>query len=325
MMVNRTIGWGLILATLLMSQMSCASWGKKKGPLQARQPLTQSQKEELLKEVDTLQKQVDDRMTKAAKGTAADLIADYPQIAEYELQVFIDAEMFLSQNKYLRAAKKYEKCLEDYTDNTLRDPTVKRLYNIGIEYLNGRKRVLLGIFRLNGYAQGIEMLDTVTEAEGLEDPNGLGVQGALAVADNYEHRQSYEDAYLKWLEISTVWENGRLGKQALLGMARNKHAAYNKHPAAKRHLFDASSLKAAKTYYEKYTVLYPEDAKSRGIPDIITEIDEQMAYKEYTIGQYYLRTGKVQAANIYFDMVLTRWPESETAQRVRETLSQSSN
>jgi tetratricopeptide (TPR) repeat protein len=325
MTVKMTLKWGLILTVLLVSQISCASWGKKKAPIQARRSLTPAQKEELLKAVDTLQQQVDARQTKAAKGTSADLLDDFPQIAEYELGTFIDAEMLLSQKKYLRAAKKYEKSLEDYPENTLKDPTVKRLFNIGMEYLNGRKRVFLGLFRLNGYAQGIEMLETIAEFEGLDDPNGLGVKGALAIADNYENRQLYEDAYLKWLEISTVWDDGLLGKQALLGMASNKHASYNKHPVPRRHLFDASSLKAAKTYYEKFTVLYPEEAQSRGIPGIIADIEEQMAFKEYSIGQFYLRTGETQAANIYFDAVLTRWPDSETAQMVRETLNQSAN
>ncbi len=90
-------------------------------------------------------------------------------------------------------------------------------------------------------------------------------------------------------------------------------------------MFDASSLKTAKTYYERYLMLFPDDPEESYVTTTIQEIDEQIAYKEYVVGQFYERTGQTQAANLYYDMVIESWPGSKAAQMARETLNQPSN
>ena len=62
----------------------------------------------------------------------------------------------------------------------------------------------------------------------------------LSVAHSYEKRKEYNEAYLKWSEISMRWPTGEMAKDALLAMARNKYAAYR--GAA----YDGSSLIAQK-------------------------------------------------------------------------------
>ncbi|MCF7974981.1 MAG: outer membrane protein assembly factor BamD [Phycisphaerae bacterium] len=326
MMTKRWILHGL-LAGLLVSQVSCASWmGKKHKAIPLRKSLTRTQTELLLKDVDTLQKQVDAGQKRAARSSINAIMAQYPQIAQYELKDFVKAEKYLLKGKFSRSAKVYQKVLEDYPESELRMPSVERLFKIGTAYVvDGRKKVLLGLFMISGDETGIKILEIVSEAEGLEDPNGLGLKCAMIIVDNYEKRKLYEDAYLKWLEISTVWEDGELGRQALLGMADSKRASYNVNPPERRHLFDGSSLKAAKTYYEKYLTLFPDDAKEQYVTDAVHEINEQIAYKEYSVAQFYDRTGQKQAATIYYNMVIETWPQSEAAQMARETLNQPEN
>lgn len=326
MTAKRWIIQGL-LAGLILSQVSCASWsGKKNKPIQLRKTLTQTEADLLKKDVETLKTQVDTRQKRAVKYSIRGMMANYPQIAQYELKDFLKAEKYLLKHKFSRAAKVYQRVLENYPASELRKPTVERLFAIGTMYVvDGRKVSLLGLFRISGYETGIKILEVVSEAEGLEDPNGLGLKGALYIVDNYEKRKMYEDAYLKWLEVSTVWEDGELGRRALLGMADNKHASYNRNTPEKRHLFDASSLKAAKTYYEKYLTLFPDDPKESYVINTISEISEQIAFKEYSIGRFYDHTGQKQAASIYYNMVIESWPKSKAAQMARETVNQSSN
>jgi tetratricopeptide (TPR) repeat protein len=317
----------VLLAGLMVSQMSCTSGsGKKNEPVQLRKSLTQTEADQLHEDVVVLQKLVDARKKNAVKRSIKAMTASYPQIAQYELEDFLKAEAYLLKDKFSRAAKVYQKVVEDYPASELRTPTVQRLYDISTMYVvDGRKKTLLWIFRISGAETGIKILEAVSEAEGLEDPNGPGLRSALHIVDNYEKRLMYEDAYLKWLEISTVWEDGNLGRRALLGMADAKRNSYNKNPLERRPLFDASSLKTARTYYEKYLMLFPDDAANSYVTTTIQEIDEQIAYKEYTIGEFYERTGQKQAANLYYDMVIESWPGSKAAQMARETLNQPSN
>ncbi len=316
-----------LLAGLVLSQISSASWsGKKDKPVALRKSLSQTETDLLHEDVDTLQKQVNARQKRAVNRSIKAMMASYPQIAQYELKDFLKAEKYLLKKKFSRAAKVYQKVLEDYPASELRTPAVDRLFSIGTMYVvEGKKKSLLWLFWISGYETGIRVLEVVSEAEGLEDPNGLGLKGAIHIVENYEKRRLYEDAYLKWLEISTVWDDGELGRRALLGMADSKHASYNRNAPEKRPRFGASGLKTAKTYYEKYLMLFPGDAKESYVTTTIREIDEQIAYKEYVIGQFYERTGQTQAANMYYDMVIESWPGSKAAQMARETLNQPSN
>ena len=50
-----------------------------------------------------------------------------------------------------------------------------------------------------------------------------------------------------------------------------------------------------------------------------------MAYKQFTIGQYYQRIGKTTAANLYFDMVVRDWPETEAAALAKQALEESTS
>ena len=110
-------------------------------------------------------------------------------------------------------------------------------------------------------------------------------------------------------------------RDALLGMARNKHAVYNKPPEHKRPFYDASCLSTAKSYYVRFKLLYPKEARDIAIDGILAEIDEQLAYKQLSIGRYYHKTGNIQSANLYFDMVVNDWPDSKAAQQAKELLT----
>jgi hypothetical protein len=189
-------------------------------------------------------------------------------------------------------------------------------------YLQGRQKSILGIIKFAGYAEGVEIMERVSDRAGLDEPNGVGLRAAIAVAEHYERRQHYIEAYLKWSEIASYWETGPVGKQALYRMAENNVAAYNEPPRARRASYDASKLTTAKSYYERFLLLYPEEAGEKDIPEKIRQIDEQLAYKQLRIGQYYRRTGKLQASNLYFDMVVQNWPRTEAAAMARRALEE---
>ena len=309
---------------MLVSGASCAVFQSKedKEVYRERRALSEDETEKLLTEAADLQGLVDAGKKGAANQCAAQMKQDFPDIMELDLALYIKGEMYLLKNKYLRAAKTFEDMIEEYPDTELKYTTQHRLFKIGNAYLAGKKKAILGIIIVPGYEDGIKILNNISDDIGLDNPEDLGLRSALAVAHNYEMRKEHEEAYLKWLEISLTWQRGELGKQALLGMARNKYATYTVHPVERQPLFDAANLKTAKSYYQKFMVTFPEDAKALDIEAIIWEIDQQMARKELSIGQFYQRTGQEQAANIYFDMVIATWPNTEAAQIARASIRQ---
>jgi outer membrane protein assembly factor BamD len=142
----------------------------------------------------------------------------------------------------------------------------------------------------------------------------IAKKAAVAVAKSYENRRKFNGAYHKWSEVSSLWPTGPLGKDALLGMARCKHAAY----IGPR--YDASNLVSAKSYYENFRVRHPGDAAKIDVDGRLKQINEQLAYKQFSIGRYYQKTGNEQSANLYYRMVLRNWPDSTAAKMAKTAM-----
>jgi hypothetical protein len=264
-------------------------------------------------------KLVNTGQTKAARKAFEQLKEEFPEIAGPDLDRFIKAELLLSRRKLTKAARNYDKLLTDFPHTKLREAALERLFAIGTAYLGDQKKKLFGFIKISGYAEGIRIMEKLTDRAGIDST--MGVEAAIAVARNYEKREKLQEAYLKWWEISLEWQTGVIGRDALLGMAQAKRAIYNEHPKNKRPFYDASCLRSAKSYYERFRLLYPEDAKTIGVDRILNEISEQLANKEYVTGQYYQKTGNIQSANLYYNMVVTNWPESTAAEDAKNMLN----
>ena len=264
-------------------------------------------------------KLVNTGQTKAARKAFEKLKEEFPEIAGPDLDRYIKAELLLSRRKLTKAARNYDKLLTDFPHTKLREAALERLFAIGTAFLGDQKQKVLGFIKISGYAEGIKIMEKVTDRAGIDST--MGVEAAIAVARNYEKREKLQEAYLKWWEISLEWQTGIIGRDALLGMAQAKYAIYNEHPKNKRPFYDASCLRSAKSYYERFRLLYPEDAKTIGVDRILNEISGQLANKEYVIGQYYQKTGNIQSANLYYNMVVTNWPESTAAEGAKSMLN----
>jgi hypothetical protein len=253
--------------------------------------------------------------SKALAAEWSKLKPGFTEIEESDLDTFIKAEVCFCRGKFSKAAMTYSKFLDkDYEESALYQAALERQLHIASAFLGGRKVKLLRVFEWSGSATGIKMMEKITErAEG----RPIATQATVAAARHYEQRGKFPEAYLKWAEVSWQQQYGQLAREALLAMARCKHATYRgpKHNAA--------HLRSAKTYYEAFRARYPEEAAKLNIDDILKEIDEQMAYKQLTIGQYYQRIGKTQAANLYYDMVIRNWSETKAAEMARDMLTAS--
>lgn len=261
--------------------------------------------------------------SKAAKRALERLKNEFPDRVDPDLDLFIEGELHYWNDRYAKALTKYEKLLKDYPGSGFADLVLKRQYEIGRAYLNGRKKTILGLLKISGYAEGVEIMERISDRVGLDEPNSVGLDAAIAVAEHYEQRERHLEAYLKWSEVASYWETGPVGMKAMYRMAEDNFAAYTAPPPGRRPYLDASTLTTAKTYYEKFMAIYPGEARKRGVAEKIKEIDEQMSYKQLTIGQFYERTGKVRAAHLYFDMVIQNWPDTEAARMARHALEKS--
>ncbi len=250
--------------------------------------------------------------TKALGEAFIKLKKDYPGTAGADFDAFVKAEKLYCKGKYVKAVRAYDKLLFAFPESQFVESALDREFAIATAYLGGQKKPILGIFKMKGYAEGERIMERISNRTG-DAP--ISVKANLAVANGLEKRGKFNEAYHKWSQISSRWPTGQVGKDALLGMARCKHSAY------KGTKYDASSLVSAKTYYENFRLRYPKDAREIDVEGKLKQIDEQLAYKQFSIGHYYQKAGQQQPANLYFQMVLDNWPDSKAAEMAKEKMS----
>ncbi len=138
-------------------------------------------------------------------------------------------------------------------------------------------------------------------------PGPMGLRSLVTLAEAFEKRKRYPEAYEVWSEIADKWPTGDIGQHALLRMAKSLHAAY------KGPQYDPTWLVSAKAYYEDYINRYPSQAQQINAEGTVSTIVEQQAYKNYTVAQYYNKTDHLFGANLYYQYVLDTWPDSQAA------------
>jgi outer membrane protein assembly factor BamD (BamD/ComL family) len=272
---------------------------------------TGNDEEQFLLRVAEMKKLVDEGKPGKVKKAAKQLKADFPQIAGEDFNAFVAAEVLLAKGKLTDAVRGYNKLLDEYPKSNLRDAALERQFQVATEYLAGRKKRILPLIWVRSFDEGVKIMEKISDRTGSAD---IAKRALLAAVKSYESRKMYNEAYLEWSQISTRWPTGQTGRDALLGMARNKYATY------RGPQYDGSGLISAKSYYENFKLRYPQDAKELKVDEILTKINEQLAEKNLLIARYYGRTGSVEQANMYNQMVLDTWPNTKAAQEARQAI-----
>lgn len=301
---------GLILIICLHTQAVSAKTWRLDGTEGLKQ-VSNTGQDQLLLAVAELKQLVNLGQTKAAKKGFKKLKTDFPQIQGPDMDAFINAEILLSDGKFTKAARAYEKFLLDFPESKLYQAVLDRQYAIAKAFLAGKKRPILKIFKIKGYAEGSKMMEKISDRTG-DAP--ISLQAAKSIAKSFEDRNKWQDAYSQWSVISSRWPTGQTGKEALLAMARCKHAAY------RGPNYDTSNLVSAKSYYQRFQLHYPEDAEKFEIAKRIHQIDEQLAHKKFETGRYYQKAGNEQSANFYYQMVIENWPNSTAAKMAKAAM-----
>ena len=305
----------ILLVLVLISQAwhmaSAETWHLKQG--QDWESASQESDAGYLLAVSEIKQMVNTGQTADIKNALAKLKKDFPQISGPDLDAFIKAEILFSKAKFVKAMRVYDSFLVEYPESKLYEAVIDRQFAIATAFLAGQKKPILKVFKIKGYAEGAKIMEGISDRAGNAP---IAIKAAVAVAKSYENRGKFNEAYNEWSHIASRWPTGQIGKESLLAMARCKHAAY------RGPNYDSSSLISAKSYYENFKLRYPVDAEKFEIAKKIEQTDEQLAYKQFHIGQYYQKTNNKQSSNLYYQMVIDNWPQSIAAKMAQKAMNE---
>jgi len=303
----------LALISLLSQQLrvvSAETWHLEKSG--HWKPISADERDKYLLAVAQIKQMVNTGQTEDVGKALNRLKKDFPEITGPDSDAFFEAEILFCDGKFTKALRGYDRFLAEYPESELYEAAQERQFAIATAFLAGQKKRVLGVFKIRGYAEGEKIMERISDRAG-DAP--IALKAALAIAKSLEKRAKFNEAYYKWSEVSSRWPTGQIGKEALLAMARCKHAAY------KGPKYDVSNLISAKSYYENFKLRYPKEAAKFDIDARLEQINQQLAYKQFDIGRYYQQTDNRQSANLYYQMVIDNWPKSTAAKMAKEMLN----
>ncbi len=296
----------LSAALLLTAAAAADTWRLKQG--KDWQKIAAQPDGEYMLAVAGIKQMIDTGQPKLAIAQLARLKENFTEIAGPDLDAFMAAEMLYAENQWVKAIKKYDEFLAAFPDSRFYESAIEREYSIAVAYLAGEKRRVLKILKLSAFDDGAAIMRRIADRSG-DAP--IAKRALIALAQAHEKKDEYLEAYETWADIYARWPTGDTGRQALLAMAQTLHSAYK----SPKH--DPTVLDSARSYYGNFRDKFPGPARDYEVAAKIKMIDEQLAYKQFTIGQYYEKTDSIQAANLYYQQVTDTWPGSTAAKMAK--------
>jgi outer membrane protein assembly factor BamD (BamD/ComL family) len=263
--------------------------------------------------VSKIKKLIEQSKHKEASKAINELKTAFPGFASEDFDAFVEAELFYTKKKLIKANRKYEEFLDSYPDSKFYETAMERQFSIADLFIKGQKRPVLGVLRLHAYDEADKIMRNIADRSG-DAP--IAKRALTTLAKGYQKRKEYEDAYIVWADISSRWPTGDLGRESLLEMAQSLHSAY------KGPKYDSTTLISARSYYGDFKARYPGEVSKYDINEKIKLVDEQIAYKEFEIAEYYTRAELPEAASPYYQYTLDFWPETTAAKMAGEVIEQ---
>jgi outer membrane protein assembly factor BamD (BamD/ComL family) len=243
---------------------------------------------------------------------------------------FYLAESLYQRGKLVKAHDAYEKLIADYPGTQFLDKAVAREYAIAGTWLAAIDPKAKPEDQASMQARWdgkFPMVDTggfalsALEHVRHHDPTGpLADDAVLKIADYHYANQNWDDAALYYDQLVTDHPKSPFVQQAILSSIDSKMKGYIGPE------YDGSGLEQAKNQVVQTMANFPTERqvsheRDDALKNVLNVIDEQMAERSYRIGEHYLWTGKVAAAEYCFAKIPAKWPKSPYAKQAKEQLA----
>ena len=215
----------------------------------------------------------------------------------------------------MQAYRWYEELLEGWAGTELAERAIRRELIVAEMFLfkNKKQRVFQGMFKVSARDEALTMLDRIINEWA---PNTPVAEQALRLKGDYHYDNGeFEEAEEAYARLNRDYGRGKYRRFALL---RSGESAMARFPGVE---FDDADLLEAEVYFKDFQAKYPKYAAEADVAARLERIQDSEAHKDFTIAQYYDRTGKKGAAAYYYRHIEKTWPGTTWAAQASSRLA----
>jgi len=261
--------------------------------------------------VELIRRAVEGGRNSRAVKLAKQFLDSYPDDPNREQVLMLAGQAQMNRGLYYQAYEWFDRQANEFPAGEYFDRAMDRQYRIADAFLEGKKRVALGIFLLPAREEGIEILQRIVERS---PGTAMAEWSLLRIADYHFCRKNYLESAEAYDNYLIMFRSSPQAPEAMLQAASATHRSFRDLP------YDHSPLIEARQRYSEYTQQYPVRSRAENVPQIINSIDMTLAHKTYLTGEFYRRTSQPRAAAWYYLTVIRRYGDTVWAQRAGEAM-----
>lgn len=238
------------------------------------------------------------------------LLKAYPKSFEASEGQYYMGLIEEAQGRLYEAYKAYQKVIDKYPFSERIKEIVEREYNIAEEFMSGKERKVMGVV-LPVENPSIEILSKVIEnstygtlAPKAQYKLGLVLKGLLRY---YEAEEAFN-------KVISSYPDSEWVKPAQFQIASCREAV-SRGPD-----YDQGAAEEAKQKFEEFVVEHPDAVLSQEAEKKISQLKEKEAQANYNIAVFYEKQKAFDAARIYYNDIITNYPQSSQAAQALERL-----
>jgi outer membrane assembly lipoprotein YfiO len=241
------------------------------------------------------------------------LVKDYPQSAPAgEAQFRIGVCLEKMDNLYA-AFQAYQTLLDEFPGKGNLGEILRRQYEIGEVYLQGRKRWFLFLKIRSGLGRAEEIFRAVVANATFSK---VSARAQYGLARSLQLRGNYLEAILEYEQVMSNYPGSEVIAPALFEIG----SCYYRE--ALRADYDQREVDDALRHLRRFVETFPDDSNRGRAEKMIGELWDRKARKAYEIARYYENKGSPDGARIYYQEVAEKYPKSKYAAPAREKLGE---
>ncbi|MEW6008596.1 MAG: outer membrane protein assembly factor BamD [Candidatus Omnitrophota bacterium] len=308
--MNKTIFFLLISIFLLVSSNAHAFWIWTPQTKRWINP-KYSPKENAKLQLEEVEGLYNAKKFALALREARKLVSYFPKAVEAAEGQYYIALCLEKMEKYFQAYKEYQLTIEKYPFSKRIMEIIKREYEIGDMYLEGKLKQTLGN-TLSGDEPAIEIFTNVLDnapysefAAASQYKLGLALLRAKRL---YEAKDAFNKVLENYPESEWVepakYQIGVVSAELSVGLD-----------------YDRTSTASARKQFEDFIKTYPDAQLSQEAKGKISQLKEEEAEANFKTAIFYEKQKAKNSARIYYQYVIDNYPNSEWARKAKEKLS----